>query len=467
MSFEREVDRSLVFKNSQGSSVRGTLHKLSRRSIVFEIYNPYSLVQNSEVLTELEIRRGREVMYRGDAVVTSLVSTGIVVVVSATLFGKWSDLSSIIARVEGVQAEVEQFINDWERVNRLDPAYQVRVAEIRSFLLDLSFWLDQIDIAHDATDAQTPRLPDQSFDAIASPLHPKLTALFHEFEEVSRQLSSASTEPHKLLAQRDLHPLIMASPFFHRVFSKPLGYAGDYEMVNMMLNRARKGPTTYAEIINDWLLSAGPPAAHRNRVLMLEQMLDATVADLAPRQSRINILNIGCGPAREVQRFVSSNPLAARCSLELLDFNRETLEYAERQIKASIPEGTDGPQLNFVLRSVHDLLRQAVEQAPVGEQYDLVYCAGLFDYLSDRVCSRLIRLFHQWTVPGGRVVVTNVHSRNPFRFAMEHLMEWHLVLRDETSMAGLVPEFPDNKVYCDPTGINVFLEIGKPTITHG
>jgi extracellular factor (EF) 3-hydroxypalmitic acid methyl ester biosynthesis protein len=88
-----------------------------------------------------------------------------------------------------------------------------------------------------------------------------------------------------------------------------------------------------------------------------------------------------------------------------------------------------------------------------------VYCAGLFDYLSDRTCKRLMQHFYNLATPGGLVVSTNVHKNNPVRYFMEHIMEWHLIYRDEAKMQALAP---DGKVRLDVTGINVFLEVRKP-----
>jgi len=59
---------------------------------VFEVYNPYSIVQASEVLTDLRIRRGERQIYKGSAVVSNLISTGLMLIVSASLNDPWSDL---------------------------------------------------------------------------------------------------------------------------------------------------------------------------------------------------------------------------------------------------------------------------------------------------------------------------------------------------------------------------------------
>lgn len=463
MRIERDIDRTVSFRSSQGTVVRGTLSKLSRRNIVFEIYNPFSPIQTSEVLSDLRVRRGKNLVYQGDAVVTGVVTTSILVVVSATLVNTWSALDTIESGPGGLRSEVERFVDEWERVNRLDPNYQLKVADLRSFLSDLSFWLDQVDLAIENETGSTEAILDaERFEEIKAPVMPRLTRLFMELEEACRQLDADEVENHKQLAQRDLLPLMMASPFFNRVYSKPLGYAGDYEMVNMMFKKERGGKTTYAQIVNDWLLNGGPPQAHRNRIYMLEKMLENAAEDAASGNKSVRVLNVGCGPVQELQLFFAKNKAAHRFSFDLLDFNAETLDYAKQQIEAITTGRAEAPKINYILKTVQELLRQAIELPASSQSYDILYCAGLFDYLSDRVCAKLVKLFYQWCEPGGRVIVTNVHSSNPVKGLMEHVMEWHLVMRDETDMLRLAPDPNSARIYTDETGINVFLEIEKP-----
>jgi extracellular factor (EF) 3-hydroxypalmitic acid methyl ester biosynthesis protein len=95
----------------------------------------------------------------------------------------------------------------------------------------------------------------------------------------------------------------------------------------------------------------------------------------------------------------------------------------------------------------------------------LVYCAGLFDYLSDRICRRLVEIFYDLVAPGGMLIVTNVHPSNPWRNWMEYLAEWHLVYRDEEQLLKLAPErAPPGAavVRAEATGVNIFLEVRKP-----
>lgn len=463
MRIERNIDRTVSFRSSQGAVFRGTLSKLSRRNIVFEIYNPISPVQMSEVLSDLKVRRGKDIVYQGDAVVTGIVSTSILVVVSATLVNQWSAVDTIFSDPKGLGFEIGRFVEEWARNNKLEPSYQLKVADIRSFLTDLSFRLDQIDLAIEGEHGASSALLDsERFEEIKGPVLPRLNEIFGELESACRELDVDEVENHKQLAQRDLLPLLMASPFFNRVYTKPLGYAGDYEMVNMMFRRERGGKTTFAQIINDWLLSTYPAEAHRNRIYILDKMLSKAAAEAAAANKEVRVLNVGCGPVQELQLFFAKNSEAKRFSFDLLDFNAETLAYAKQQIEAITDLQEEPPKVTYLLKTVQELLRQAIELPEAAKTYDIIYCAGLFDYLSDRVCAKLVRLFYQWCEPGGRLIVTNVHSSNPVKGLMEHVLEWHLVLRDEADMERLAPDLGPLKIYRDETGINVFLEIDKP-----
>ena len=63
MQTQRPYDPVVTFQNSQGDAARGTLTNLQRRALVMELYNPYSIVQVSEVLHDLTIRAGDRSIY--------------------------------------------------------------------------------------------------------------------------------------------------------------------------------------------------------------------------------------------------------------------------------------------------------------------------------------------------------------------------------------------------------------------
>ncbi|MEQ8823182.1 MAG: class I SAM-dependent methyltransferase [Filomicrobium sp.] len=431
---------------------------MSRTSISFEVYNPYSIVQLSEVLQDVTIRSGEAPVYNGKAVVSSLVNTGLMLVVSATLVDNWKDLTFALARSNDLSGEVNRFIEEWEVQKRIRPGYQQAVGDLKSLLSQLSPWLDQVDISaeHEANSVS-----DDVFGQLRNPLLPKFVELQQRFEEEARAIGDDELAAHRLFAQRDLLPLMMRAPFFHRSYVKPLGYAGDYLMVKMMVEGKRAGPTTYARLINDFYLEIDLVKAHRNRLIIIEDKLNELSAEAAQAGRKLDILNIGCGPAIELIRFIKNSPNCESCRFTLIDFNAETIEYARNAIETAMRDVSRRPQVEFKQLSVHSLLKQSSSDAADKDQadYDFVYCAGLFDYLSDRVCQRLLELFCKWTKPGGNVIATNVHPDNPTRWIMEHVIEWHLIHRTMEDLAQLSPAEHPKRVFDDTTRMNVFVDI--------
>ncbi|MHB1200156.1 MAG: class I SAM-dependent methyltransferase [Polaromonas sp.] len=457
----RPIDPVITFRNSQAEAVRGTLTNVQRRSLVMEIYNPYSIVQVSEVLSDLTIRSGERSIYKGKAVVVRLLNTGLMAVVSVTLIDEWNDLAVIGHDGKSVADEARAFVQGWNTRFNVRRDYQVVVSEMRAYFSEITRWVDQADLKIGLPRADDGRVREDVFFDLARPLLEKGREYLQWFESEAAQVDPEIAPMHRSFAQAAIHPLILRAPFVYRTFAKPLGYAGDYEMVNQILGDPRQGPSSYFQLVNYMFLQAGVAVAHRNRIEILRERLDDLAASAMQAGRPMRVLNVGCGPAVEIQRFARDNPHSDMLEFVLVDFSEETLEYTRQRLEeASRPTGR---KLNLTLQheSVNQLLKRAARAQRVApeESFDYVYCAGLFDYLTDKVCTRLIEYFISRSRPGSRILVTNVHSSNPERNWMEHFLEWYLIYRDEAGLLRALPQgLEDPKTYTDPIGVNVFLE---------
>ena len=462
----RPIDPVITFRNSQAEAVRGTLTNVQRRSLVIEIYNPYSIVQVSEVLSDLTIRSGERSIYKGKAVVTSLLNTGLMAVVSVALVDEWSDLNVVRGDLSRVSDEALRFVDDWQSRFRIGRSYQVAVSETRAFLSETSRWADQADMSGVLPLGEDGRIRSDVFLDLATPIMVKGAEYFAWIEDETRSVPAEDAAAHRSFVQAALHPLLLRAPFVYRTFAKPLGYAGDYEMVNQLLGDPQQGTSTYFQVVNAQFLQAAVAEAHRNRINILVDFL-RRAAELAEREQRkVRILNVGCGPAVEIQRFIETYPDPERLAFTLVDFSEETLAYTRACMDSAARAKGKTVDVQFVHESVHDLLKRAVrpDAAADGELFDFVYCAGLFDYLSDKVCARLLQYFVQRSREGGSILVTNVHSSNPQTGVMEHVLEWHLIYRDERMIESVLPSPREvTRIYTDVTGVNVFAEFRVPT----
>ncbi|QCB48049.1 class I SAM-dependent methyltransferase [Hydrogenophaga sp. PAMC20947] len=462
VQLQRPFDPVISFRNSQGEAARATLTSVQRRALVMEIYNPYSIVQVSEVLDDVNIRSGDRSIYKGKAVVVSLLNTGLMAVVSVALTDEWSDLNFAQGDPGQIAIETTRFVEGWEDRFRISQSYQVTISEFRAFLAETSRWIGQAEMAKTLPRDAQGQITDEVFWAMAEPLMRKGKSFLVRLEGEASVISPEDATLHRNYAQAALHPLVLRAPFVYRTFVKPLGYAGDYEMVNQLLGDPRQGSSTYIQVVNATFLRAAVAEAHRNRIDVLVTYLRRAAA-LAESEGRlIRILNIGCGPAVEIQRLVASDVDLSRLQFTLIDFSRETLDYTREKVSQAAALSGTALHVSYVQESVHELLKRAVRarHADASEDlYDFIYCAGLFDYLSDKVCSRLIRYFVSKSRRGARMLLTNVHASNPERHGMEHLLEWHLIYRDERQMLEIMADVhAPIDLYTDPTGVNLFAE---------
>lgn len=447
------------FRNAEGLLVRGTIVNLQRKSIVMEVYNPYSIVQISEVLSDLTMRLGTHIAYQGKAVVISLVNTGLTLIASVTLIDEWRELNDVAVVPGSIRLEAQAFVQDWTKRFQIRHGYQIVVNEARTYLTDLSRWVEQIDLSESLPKVDG-QLRSDVFYELAVPLMEKIKYFYDALNSEASLVDAELASAHRAFAQSALHPLLLRAPFVYRTYTKPLGYAGDYQMVNQILDDPRQGPNTYFQMVNTVFLQNGLAVAHRNRIDILVDFLKRMANDALLTGRKFRILNIGCGPAIEIQRFLQTYPIPELLSFDLVDFNDETLAWTREKLTSIVNQTGKQVTINYVHESVQQLLMRRIDEtSDNAREYDAVYCAGLFDYLSDKLCSRLTKHFAARTFHGGKLLITNVHTNNPEKSGIEHLLEWYLIYRNEARIATLLPEGSITRnIWVDATGVNLFAE---------
>jgi len=470
MSISTGRDTFIVCRNSQGTEFRATLLRLTRYTVVFEVYNPYSILQLSEVLTDFRMIMNDRMVYSGRAVVSSLVNTGILLVCECTLEESWLDVDMFtsIHQKDKLQNEFTDFLKEWEKMHHIVPDFKVVVADMQTFLMDMRRWLEQVELSIRSEPAgDRVQAEREAIMELKSPITPAVGSLFERFEETAAKIPQDLQSLHQSYSKRQLHPIILCSPFVYRSFQKPLGYAGDYEMVNMMLGDPLQGSSLFAKIVNFWFVNAPPCEAHRNRIKHLVKRLREETERIARGKRNARILDMACGPAREVQEFLAHDEACQKAEFELLDFNDETLEFTGKTLGELKRRHHRVTPIQMVKKSVNHILKETFKPVvgPPQKTYDFIYCAGLFDYLEDRICRKLMDYFYGLLAPGGLLLATNVTPLNPFKKVMESFMEWHLIYRDARQMEIIRPEMaPEGSwtIQADVTDINVFLEVRKP-----
>jgi extracellular factor (EF) 3-hydroxypalmitic acid methyl ester biosynthesis protein len=459
-----------TFKTNLGSkaAAKATVLRMTPQSVTFEVYGPDPVLRLSEVLNEFEIFDETRPVYAGKALVTAIFNTGTAIACEAALSPPLPGLNPLDppSPERICRSGFPLFLARWQAIYRVNSDYKIVIADLESFLSNLRLWLEQVELRlQSASPADRPRLEAEVAQGLRAPVTACVSNMFERFEAVTAQIEPELLPAHRAFGQRQLHPHLLCSPFIHRTFVKPLGYAGDYEMMNMIVRNGLEGPSLYAKLVNGYLLDQVGPQAVRNRVDYLFGRIADETCRVARLGRRARVFNIACGPVREIQHFLAQHPLAERAEFHLLDFDEETLHYAGstlRQIKQTHHLNTE---VELVRKSVQQMLR--ANGAPVAPElgYDLIYCSGLYDYLNDRVIRALNNYLYDQLRPGGLLTVGNFAPNMPVRNFIEHFLEWFLIYRDAQQLARLAPAQAspgDCRVVAEPTGTNLFLEVRKP-----
>jgi hypothetical protein len=146
----------------------------------------------------------------------------------------------------------------------------------------------------------------------------------------------------------------------------------------------------------------------------------------------------------------------------LIDQDEHALAYCERTLSAVA--ALTGLRLRLVRQSVRRLLTRRAVRASVGA-CDLVYSAGLFDYLDRRAFHALLAAFYGALTDGGRLVIGNIALQNPTRYFMEYGLDWVLVHRSAQDLLDLAQDLSPAptrvQVDAEPSGVNLFLHVTR------
>jgi extracellular factor (EF) 3-hydroxypalmitic acid methyl ester biosynthesis protein len=348
------------------------------------------------------------------------------------------------------------------------PAFKEWVADLRTYLETMKAFLAREEEALAGEDRYT---REQICAQYLEEVGPRIIERMHRASQalgaVIGDLDPEGHAVHRAYAQQHLSPLFATSPFMRRALEKPLGYAGDYEMMDMLYRPHAEGDSLFGQIINQWATSLSAARANINRIGFLTERLRATILarreERARAQARVMVASIGCGPAREVELLLTRHPeLGEYLDVMLVDQDVRAIAFCERRL--SRLAGQTGVRLHYIRESVRRLLTGGSLAAMLGPR-DLIYSAGLFDYLSKRSFSTLLSALYDALVPGGSLLVGNVDQHNPSRYCMEYFAEWYLVHRSPEELLELArpiqPPPRGCRVESEPLGVNLFLVLER------
>lgn len=350
-----------------------------------------------------------------------------------------------------------------ERSAAIPSDFRVEVSDLRNFLETLKSILDEKEKRY----AEENRLTQLDFRTMVDSVDREAVGQINRsLRRIGMVVNDLGREEHEICRkyfQTGLHSILLLSPFFRRAYLKPLGYAGDYGIVNMLLKNLDEGDTLFAKVLSRQGCGLPVAEAHRNRISYLAEQINGRIKARRRTGDIVRVMSIGCGPSQEVVDVITTNPDSEMAEFTLIDFDPEALYHCQKTIAEAKAKTKRPVRVTIVNKSVRDLIKEARKGLGL-ELFDLIYCAGLYDYLTSEMCSRLTQIAYGWLKPEGQLIITNVSTANEYRIFMEYGLEWFLFHRSveelETVVAG-AGIGSSWKVECDNTGTNLFLSMTR------
>jgi hypothetical protein len=358
-----------------------------------------------------------------------------------------------------------------EQRARLPAAWRAAVADFRQLLDDVRFELEEIE----RSDSPDPLRRGDEEAKLFEGLRARWGMAFYEaladLQEMSVGLDGRARVFGRNYASSMLMPVLQACPFHRRAYEKPLGYAGDYRMMELCFASELDGEGLFGRFLH----SVSQHYTLARAVVAREAVTREAVRQAASSEGEgpARVLAVAAGPALELRRFLEdSGTLRRPVELLLLDQDPSAHETASRQLTRILLERHHG-MLPVTVRCLHFSVRQLLrpqtqEDRAVSESLmglDLVYSSGLYDYLPERVAALLTRSLYARLKPGGRLLAGNLVEASECTWMMDYVFDWPLIYRDHKTMLRLADGLANNGTHVgitpDATGHCLFLDVRK------
>lgn len=270
-------------------------------------------------------------------------------------------------------------------------------------------------------------------------------------------LRSSSPDVWKnVVAESAAHPLrelIHQDPFSARSYNKPRGYAGDAVLIDYIYSGDAQDQdreiTPLGREIFRYNYDTPACAGVRARRDLVASIIDEVCAVT----DRPHILSVACGHLREASlcRSVSAGEVGRFVALDQDKLSLDVVE-AEVSSRGVVP----------VWSSIKSLFRGDIAR----EHFDFIYTTGLYDYLDDRLATKLTERLFDMLASGGRLLVANFLPDLWGSGYMETFMDWKLLYRTAEQITALSSgiaesEIATRRTYTEKNGNIVFLDITR------
>lgn len=447
---------------------QGTLANYAVNGLAFYVTASIPMAQD-QVLENIQVVVGDETVYSGAAMVryTQLHATNRLVGVA--LLDGILDPDRILTAKSRVASRSTMVEVSRTCRAAIDPEYKQAIADAVFLMNSYRRLLTEQERALGKSTVGEARVRGEreTLDAAESGFREQYARLRQIFNRRTALLPTRARATYKRYTEAMLHPCVLCAPAAHHCYDKPLGYPGDYVLMSHLYSDVRRGDSLYAKLIHQVVVREEPlaDAVRQRKDFMLSLVRQVAIAPRANAE-RARVLSLGCGPAQEILDYVQDRE-SPEIGLTLVDQDQRSLAHVNWTLsKLLVPRRAPTPVRYLYIGFKQLLQRSDVLEAIPGQ--DLIYTAGLFDYLSKRIAQRLALRLFQKLRPGGTLAIGNFRRSTDATWSLDYWMDWPLVYRtreDMLEIAQLIDKngdtHVDKEVAVDASGYTLILLVHK------
>ncbi len=344
------------------------------------------------------------------------------------------DIGQVVTRYQ--KSLIQADLDAWGMLDvDVSPAYRQLCSDMLHLLRTFRAGLDRFEVARPDASAAADMLA-----ACEERIIPRWRTLWARGNQLVSTMdpSGRHWSAAKRYTELVLTPDFILGASWRRAYQKPLGYPGDFELMNMLYDRKLEGERLFDKLVHRIGLDFGECVA--NRMIMMRQEIAETVATSS--RPTVHITSLGSGPAREIIDYLKIGTLPRQVDFTLVDQDHAALSQAYERSLPEVMRHRGNATVSCLQTSFAQLLKTGELFGKLPSQ-DLIYSVGLIDYLSARRAKMLVESLYQHLAPGGRLIVANMKAGpTSTLWPVEFITDWSLAYRTGREMMELGVDLP-------------------------